>query len=104
MQDHILHRTSQSGVWARDGSPDACLLHCCAAHAGKPRAGGGITLGLLIDEGILAPGENCLTVEYKSSMTYATLMPDGRISCHVRTCLSWSSVGSDWPEHQLLSA
>ena len=52
--------------------------------AGKPRAGGGITLGLLIDEGILAPGENCLTVEYKSSMTYATLMPDGRISCHVR--------------------
>jgi hypothetical protein len=56
------------------------------AHAGKPRAGGGITLGLLIDEGILAPGENCLTVEYKSSMTYATLMPDGRISCHVRAC------------------
>ena len=52
--------------------------------AGKPRAGGGITLRLLIEEGILSPGENVLTVEYKASMTYATLMPDGRISCSVR--------------------
>ena len=51
--------------------------------AGKPRAGGGITLRLLIEEGILSPGENVLTVEYKSQMTYATLMPDGRIACSV---------------------
>ena len=70
----------------------ACLnLGMARPCAGKPRAGGGITLGLLIDEGILAPGENCLTVEYKSSMTYATLMPDGRISCHVRLCALYPS-------------
>ena len=57
--------------------------------AGKPRAGGGITLRLLIDEGILSPGENVLTVEYKSSITYATLMPDGRISCSVSRLPCW---------------
>ena len=57
-----------------------------APGAGKPRAGGGITLRLLIEEGILSPGENVLTVEYKSSMTYATLMPDGRIACSVSHC------------------
>jgi len=51
--------------------------------AGKPRAGGGITLRLLIDEGILQPGDNVLSVEYKSSMTYASLERDGRISCLV---------------------
>ena len=50
--------------------------------AGKPRAGG-ITLKLLIDEGILEPGENVLTVEYKSSMTSASLAADGRIHCAV---------------------
>ena len=49
---------------------------------GKPRAGG-ITLKLLIDEGILEPGENALTVEYKSSMTSASLAADGRIHCAV---------------------
>ena len=51
---------------------------------GKARAGGGITLRLLIEEGILAPGEDVLSVEYKSSMTYASLAPDGRIKCNVR--------------------
>ncbi|CAL8469922.1 g9464 [Coccomyxa elongata] len=51
---------------------------------GKPRAGGGITLKLLIDEGVLQPGDNVLSVEYKSSMTYANLEPDGRISCFVQ--------------------
>lgn len=50
--------------------------------AGKPRAGG-ITLKLLIDEGILEPGENVLTVEYKSSITSASLAADGRIHCAV---------------------
>ncbi len=56
---------------------------CGVLAAGKPRAGGGITLKLLIDEGILQPGDNILSVEYKSSMTYASLEHDGRISCFV---------------------
>lgn len=53
---------------------------------GKSRAGAGITLGLLIKEGILWPGEDVLTVEYKSVMTHATLTPDGQITCKVLPC------------------
>ena len=54
----------------------------CAA-AGRPRPGGGITLKLLIDEGILFPGENCLTVEYKSNITHGSLAECGRIKCTI---------------------
>jgi Restriction Enzyme Adenine Methylase Associated len=39
----------------------------------------GITLKLLIDEGLLWPGENVLSVEYKGVVTLATLTNDGRI-------------------------
>ena len=56
----------------------------CAVHAaGRPRPGGGITLKLLIDEGILFPGENVLTVEYKSNITYGSLAECGRIKCTI---------------------
>ena len=59
--------------------------------AGKSSAGGGrkggrggiITLKHLIDEGILQPGEDVLTVEYKGSTHVATLLSDGRIYCRV---------------------
>ena len=51
--------------------------------AGRPRPGGGITLKLLIDEGILVPGENVLTVEYKSNVTYGSLAECGRIKCTI---------------------
>ena len=51
--------------------------------AGRPRPGGGITLKLLIDEGILWPGENILTVEYKSNITYGSLAECGRIKCTI---------------------
>lgn len=51
--------------------------------AGRPRPGGGITLKLLIDEGILFPGENVLTVEYKSNITYGSLAECGRIKCTI---------------------
>lgn len=58
------------------------LTPCCVMHAaGRPRPGGGITLKLLIDEGILFPGENVLTVEYKSNITYGSLAECGRIKC-----------------------
>lgn len=53
------------------------------AAAGRPRPGGGISLKLLIDEGILFPGENCLTVEYKSNITYGSLAECGRIKCTI---------------------
>ena len=38
---------------------------------------------LLIDEGILWPGENILTVEYKSNITYGSLAECGRIKCTI---------------------
>ena len=59
-----------------------CTATDATAHdAGKTRAGAGITLGLLIKEGIIWPGTDVLSVEYKSVMTYATLTPDGQIIC-----------------------
>lgn len=36
----------------------------------------------LIDEGLLWPGENVLSVDYKQTTTLATLTPEGRIFCH----------------------
>ena len=45
--------------------------------------GGIITLGKLIDESIIEPGEDVLSVEYKGSTHVATLLPDGRIMCSV---------------------
>jgi len=56
----------------------------CGAAAGKSRAGGGITLKLLIDERIVLPGANVLSVEYKGATNVATLTADGRIECVVR--------------------
>ncbi|KAK9809210.1 hypothetical protein WJX72_011487 [[Myrmecia] bisecta] len=53
------------------------------APTGKPRAGGGLSLKLLIDEGILWPGENVLSVEYKATMTYASLTEEGKILCKI---------------------
>ncbi len=37
---------------------------------------------MLIDEGLLWPGENVLSVDYKQTTTLATLTPEGRIFCH----------------------
>ena len=48
-------------------------------HAVDRPPPGGITLKLLIDEGILSPGENVLTVEYKSDIMYGSLTKSGRI-------------------------
>ena len=52
-------------------------------RVGKPHGGAGITLQQLIEEGILEPGENVLSVENRSAMKYATLMPDGHIAYSV---------------------
>lgn len=60
-----------------------CCVNLCLFAAGRPRPGGGITLKLLIDEGILWPGENVLTVEYKSNITYGSLAECGRIKCTI---------------------
>ncbi|KAK9818670.1 hypothetical protein WJX74_002471 [Apatococcus lobatus] len=50
---------------------------------GKSRPSGGITLRLLMEEGILEAGEDVLTVEYKSQTTKGTLTEDGRIQCRI---------------------
>jgi proteasome lid subunit RPN8/RPN11 len=57
--------------------------------APKPavRRGGGrggiITLAHLIDDGIIEPGDDVLSVEYKGATHIAALLPDGRISCRI---------------------
>ncbi|KAK9805105.1 hypothetical protein WJX73_008354 [Symbiochloris irregularis] len=50
------------------------------APSGKARVGGGISLRLLIEEGLLTPGEGVLTSEYKGANMIANLNADGRIS------------------------
>ena len=52
-------------------------------RSGGARGGraGGMSLALLIEEGILEPGEDVLTVEYKGEKYYGNLLPDGRITC-----------------------
>ncbi|KAK9865967.1 hypothetical protein WJX84_011457 [Apatococcus fuscideae] len=50
---------------------------------GKSRPSGGITLKLLMEEGILKAGEQVLTVEYKGQTTKGTLCEDGRIRCTI---------------------
>lgn len=46
---------------------------------GRARPGSGITLKMLVDEGMLTPGVGVLSVEYKGSVTVADLLDDGRI-------------------------
>eukprot|EP00878_Enallax_costatus_P026482 GHUV01028420.1.p1 GENE.GHUV01028420.1~~GHUV01028420.1.p1 ORF type:complete len:115 (+),score=12.67 GHUV01028420.1:1006-1350(+) len=55
-----------------------------AAAPSKPRRApkrpaGLVNLRSLIDEGLLTPAEDVLTVEYKGTITHASLAPDGRI-------------------------
>jgi hypothetical protein len=49
----------------------------------KPGGKAGITLRMLIEEGILEPGHDVLTVDYKGMTQVASLMPDGRISSSI---------------------
>ena len=45
---------------------------------------GGTTLKQLIDGGLLRPGANILSVEYKATRTLGSLLTDGRIKAHIR--------------------
>ncbi|KAL4433628.1 hypothetical protein ABPG75_000069 [Micractinium tetrahymenae] len=53
------------------------------SKARKPGGKGGITLRVLIEEGILQPGHNVLSVDYKGMKQLASLLPDGRISSNI---------------------
>mmetsp|Transcript_23369 Transcript_23369/g.51294 ORF Transcript_23369/g.51294 Transcript_23369/m.51294 type:complete len:460 (+) Transcript_23369:175-1554(+) len=46
---------------------------------GAKRAGGVVSLKILIEAGILEPGEGVLYVEYKNNVTWGDLMADGQI-------------------------
>ena len=68
------------------------LLNACMCAAGsltasgQPKARmGNITLKMLLDEGLVLPGENNLVSEYKGVTQLASLRPDGRIACIVRS-------------------
>ena len=57
-------------------------VHEATKQAKRPppkRPAGAITLRVLLDEGIIQPGPDALSMEYKGSMTFATLTEDGRI-------------------------
>lgn len=48
----------------------------------KPRSvltGRGVTLGMLLDDGVMEPGEKCLSIDYLGQKFVADLQPDGRI-------------------------
>lgn len=48
----------------------------------KPRSvltGRGVTLGMLMDDGVIEPGEKCLSIDYLGQKFVADLQPDGRI-------------------------
>jgi hypothetical protein len=61
--------------------------------AAKPRRApkrpaGLVNLKGLIDEGLMQPGDDVLTVEYKGTLTHASLTHDGRIRW--KGVLSWT--------------
>ncbi|RMX54484.1 hypothetical protein pdam_00021668 [Pocillopora damicornis] len=41
--------------------------------------GRGVTLGMLLDDGVMEPGEKCLSIDYLGQKFVADLQPDGRI-------------------------
>lgn len=48
----------------------------------KPRSvltGRGVTLGMLLEDGVMEPGEKCLSIDYLGQKFSADLLPDGRI-------------------------
>lgn len=48
----------------------------------KPRSvltGRGVTLGMLLDDGVMEPGEKCLSIDYLGQKFVADLQPDGKI-------------------------
>ena len=69
----------------------ALLWHCAhrraagaaSGLAGKPKVGN-ISLKMLVEEGLVSPGENNLVSEYKGVTMLASLRADGRIACVVR--------------------
>ena len=72
---------------ARDAKQHLNVLRRGSAGRGKgasapPRRGrGGVSLGLLLEEGLLAAGDGVLSVDYKQRRTLADLCGDGRIKC-----------------------
>ena len=62
-------------------------MHICLPSAWPPTARsrpGGTTLKQLIEAGLLRPGANILSVEYKATRTLGSLLTDGRIKAHIR--------------------
>ncbi len=59
-----------------------CAARGKGSGSAAPRRGrGGVSLGLLLEEGLLAPGDGVLSVDYKQRRTLADLCGDGRIKC-----------------------
>jgi len=59
------------------------------APSRRGRGRGGVSLGVLLEEGLLLPGTGVLSVDYKQRRTLADLCGDGRIKCAcARPCQS----------------
>lgn len=72
-------------VVQQSSAPVAPPPPAAKSGAGPRRGGRGgiISLRHLIEDNVIEPGEDVLTVEYKGSTHVATLLPDGRIRCSV---------------------
>ncbi|WPT12649.1 MPN domain-containing protein [Picochlorum sp. SENEW3] len=79
--DSYLEKTTRHSWGAEEGGPSSASHGEVVSRKRATRGGyrGAISVKLLIDEGILAPGDGVLSVEYKGMVRTADLLEDGRI-------------------------
>ena len=70
--------------WVQHHIHSCCIRTTVSiCHAARTRPGG-VSLMMLIDDGLLTPGTDNLLVEYKSMTSTGSLLPDGRITCTIK--------------------
>jgi hypothetical protein len=75
------HVPPHSPLLLQPSKPPAKAAAAAAAVKRPPpkRPAGAITLGTLLEEGLLRAGPEALSMEYKGTLTFAALTEDGRI-------------------------
>lgn len=75
------HVPPHSPLPPQASKPPAKAAAAAAAVKRPPpkRPAGAITLGTLLEEGLLRAGPEALSMEYKGTLTFAALTEDGRI-------------------------
>eukprot|EP00882_Tetradesmus_deserticola_P016798 GHRQ01017962.1.p2 GENE.GHRQ01017962.1~~GHRQ01017962.1.p2 ORF type:complete len:105 (+),score=10.53 GHRQ01017962.1:237-551(+) len=79
VKDHALNNETESDEEPAL-KPSRARQQAAAKHKRAPkRPAGLVNLKGLVDEGLMQPGDDVLTVEYKGTLTHASLTHDGRI-------------------------